>query len=70
MIRGERIVLRAIQDTDWAVIEEWGKDRAALWEESDLPGWKLARSGDLRVVAPDRSHRIVEVEDKRLYPDL
>jgi RimJ/RimL family protein N-acetyltransferase len=31
MIRGERIVLRPIQDQDWPAIEEWGQKREALW---------------------------------------
>ncbi len=31
MIRGDRIVLRPIQDGDWAKFEAWGKRREALW---------------------------------------
>lgn len=31
MIKGNHIVLRPIQDVDWAVIEAWGKDQDALW---------------------------------------
>jgi hypothetical protein len=31
MIRGLHIVLRPIQDQDWPVIEEWGREREALW---------------------------------------
>lgn len=31
MIRGDRIVLRPIQDEDWAKFEAWGKRRAGLW---------------------------------------
>ena len=31
MIKGDRIVLRPIQDKDWSTIEEWGRDQDALW---------------------------------------
>jgi RimJ/RimL family protein N-acetyltransferase len=31
MIKGDRIVLRPIQDQDWPTIEEWGKERDSLW---------------------------------------
>jgi RimJ/RimL family protein N-acetyltransferase len=31
MIKGDRIVLRPIQDKDWSTIEEWGRDKDALW---------------------------------------
>jgi RimJ/RimL family protein N-acetyltransferase len=31
MIRGARILLRPIQDNDWQTIEEWGRERDALW---------------------------------------
>jgi RimJ/RimL family protein N-acetyltransferase len=31
MIKGLNILLRPVQDEDWAVIEAWGQDRNALW---------------------------------------
>jgi RimJ/RimL family protein N-acetyltransferase len=31
MIKGARVVLRPIQDKDWPTIEEWGRDKDALW---------------------------------------
>jgi len=31
MIRGSHILLRPIQDQDWPVIEEWSREREALW---------------------------------------
>lgn len=31
MIRGLHILLRPIQDQDWPVIEEWSREREALW---------------------------------------
>ena len=31
MIEGERVLLRPIGDTDWQVIEKWGRCREALW---------------------------------------
>jgi RimJ/RimL family protein N-acetyltransferase len=31
MITGARIVLRPIQDQDWPIVEEWGRNREALW---------------------------------------
>ena len=31
MIKGDRIILRPIQDKDWSTIEEWGRDKNALW---------------------------------------
>lgn len=31
MIKGSRIALRPIQDKDWPTIEEWGRDKDALW---------------------------------------
>lgn len=31
MIKGARIVLRPVQDKDWQIIEEWGRDKNALW---------------------------------------
>jgi aminoglycoside 6'-N-acetyltransferase len=31
MMGGERVRLRAVRDGDWALIEEWGQSREALW---------------------------------------
>jgi len=31
MIKGTNIVLRPIEEKDWSIIEQWGKDRDALW---------------------------------------
>jgi RimJ/RimL family protein N-acetyltransferase len=31
MIKGSKILLRPIEDKDWATIEVWGKDQNALW---------------------------------------
>lgn len=31
MIKGKRLVLRPIQDEDWALVENWGRSREALW---------------------------------------
>jgi RimJ/RimL family protein N-acetyltransferase len=31
MIKGARITLRPIQETDWTLIEEWGQHREGLW---------------------------------------
>lgn len=31
MIKGSRVLLRPIQDTEWPIIEEWGRSREALW---------------------------------------
>jgi RimJ/RimL family protein N-acetyltransferase len=31
MIRGSRLILRPVQDKDWPLIEEWGRDRQGLW---------------------------------------
>jgi len=31
MIKGEKILLRPIEDMDWNIIEEWGRDKDALW---------------------------------------
>lgn len=31
MIKGTKIVLRPIKDEDWTTIEQWGRDRDALW---------------------------------------
>lgn len=31
MIKGKRIILRPVQDQDWPIIEEWGRDREMLW---------------------------------------
>lgn len=31
MIKGTHIILRPVQDEDWPTIEDWGRDRDALW---------------------------------------
>lgn len=31
MIKGSRVLLRPIQDKDWPILEEWGRNRQALW---------------------------------------
>jgi aminoglycoside 6'-N-acetyltransferase len=31
MIKGLRIILRPIEENDWPIIEEWGRNREALW---------------------------------------
>ena len=31
MIKGANLHLRPIQDEDWSMVEEWGRDRDALW---------------------------------------
>ena len=31
MIKGKEIILRPIQDEDWSIIEEWGRDQDGLW---------------------------------------
>lgn len=31
MIRGERVLLRPMVDADWALVEEWGRERDGLW---------------------------------------
>ncbi len=31
MIKGSRLLLRAIQDKDWPIIETWGQSREGLW---------------------------------------
>jgi len=31
MIKGARILLRPVQDKDWPTIEDWGRDKDALW---------------------------------------
>jgi len=33
MIKGTKILLRSVQESDWAVIETWGKSRESLWGE-------------------------------------
>ena len=30
-MKGTRVQLRPIRDEDWALFEEWGKSREALW---------------------------------------
>ena len=31
MIQGERVLLRPVQDSDWPLIETWGRHRDGLW---------------------------------------
>ena len=31
MIKGARVILRPVRQSDWALFEQWRKDREALW---------------------------------------
>ena len=72
MIKGANIVLRPVQDEDWARIEEWGKDPNALWgsfqrfQLDHIPQLRQAFQ-QMRLLSRDSSFLLIEtIQEKEM----